>query len=156
MNPGKGKLNYTRWVFFQREWNEYCHESAISASVDHWSWFYQAAVLSSGQKEGGTVFCFAASWSTLTVLSWVSSEEWLVMITWYTLFCTQVLSDILELLITFIAAREDVDIGSLVMKLEKSLSALSLVLAALMRPVLQFSPGENEIPDDEIITLNKY
>ena len=78
------------------------------------------------------------------------------MITWYTLFCTQVLSDILELLITFIAAREDVDIGSLVMKLEKSLSALSLVLAALMRPVLQFSPGENEIPDDEIITLNKY
>ena len=34
---------------------------------------------------------------------------------------------------------------------------LSLVLAALVRPGLQFSPGENEIPDDNnIVTLNKY
>jgi len=33
---------------------------------------------------------------------------------------------------------------------------LSLVLAALVRPGLQFSPGENEIPDDNnIVTLNK-
>ena len=35
------------------------------------------------------------------------------------------------------------------------LSTLSLVLAALVRPGLQFSPGENEIPDDNIVTLNK-
>ena len=37
-----------------------------------------------------------------------------------------------------------------------SLSSLSLVLAALsVRPGLQFSPSENEIPDDSIVTLKK-
>ena len=59
-------------------------------------------------------------------------------------------------MINIAVVREDVGEVTIMKRPHKSLSSLSLVLAALVRPGLQFSPGENEIPDDNnIVTLNK-
>ena len=81
-----------------------------------------------------------------------SSEEWLVMITWYTgpyCHCQHRLT---------LYKDDDCSEGGCRKRSpgNMSLSSLSLVVAALsVRPGLQFSPSENEIPDDSIVTLKK-